>query len=81
MTIPDLITLRRDYALGSTVRLAERIGCHPSTINRNIQRGHVTPYVRACIDNTPTAAAFLRGYEWGRDEACLSERGLYESSI
>jgi hypothetical protein len=76
MTIPDLITLRRDYALGSTVRLAEHIGCHASTIYRNIQRGRVTAYVRDCINDTPTARGFLDGYERGLDEATFLRNSI-----
>jgi len=36
MTGPDLHALRRDYVLGNTRKLARLLGCHPSTINRNV---------------------------------------------
>jgi hypothetical protein len=74
MTPTDLITLRRDYALGSTVRLAERIGCHASTIYRNIRKGRVTPYVRDCIEASTTASAFLRGVRKGRIDYAREHR-------
>lgn len=71
MTGADLNQLRHDYALGSTRNLARRIGCHPSTINRNVLRAHVTPYVMACIDATNTARAFWDGVKTGRCEAAV----------
>ena len=68
MTGPDLHALRRDYVLGNTRKLARLLGCHPSTINRNVLREQVTDYILTCIDDTPTAAAFVRGMQWGRGD-------------
>jgi IS30 family transposase len=65
MTGADLRQLRYGYALDSAVRLAKRIGVHPSTIYRNERRERVTDYVSASVDVTPTAAAFVRGMNWG----------------
>ena len=61
MTGTALRALRWGYAMDSAVRLARRIGIHPSTIYRNERRERVTAYVRASVDATPTAAAFARG--------------------
>jgi len=68
MTGRDLDRLRWGACMGSTRRLAARLGIHPSTVRRGVRRRLVTPYVRARVMSTPALVAHLRGmYQGDRD--------------
>lgn len=67
MTGADLRRLRWAYALDSSRRLAARLGCHRTTIDRGMRRRLLTEYVRARILTHPTAAPFWRGLNYRRN--------------
>jgi len=66
MSAAELRLLVYGYCNGSATKLAKRLGCHPSTVWRNMRRAQwVTPWLRDKIESTPLATAFLRGLRMG----------------
>ena len=66
MSSAELRWIVYGYCNGSARKLAKRIGCHPSTVWRNMRRAQwVTPWLQARIESTPLATAFIRGLRKG----------------